>query len=159
MAEPPTEYARHPWPRQLLCWLWASPATVVGLIVGAMGLCTGGKVRRIGPTLEVWGGAVTVLLQSRFVHARGMTLGHVILGVSDSALETIRPHEWVHLRQYERWGPLFLPAYLLSSAVLWLAGRDAYWENPFEVEAYEADRQREHRITDVATTPASDADS
>ena len=142
MAEPPTKFARYPWPRQLFCWLWASPASVIGLIVGAVGLCTGGKAKRIGPTLEFWGGAVSGLLQSRLIHARGMTLGHVILGVSDTTLESIRPHEWVHVRQYERWGPLFLPAYLLSSAVLWLAGRDPYWENPFEVEAYEADRQR-----------------
>ena len=132
----------HSWPRQLLRWLWASPASVVGLIVGAVGLCTGGKAIRIGPTLEFWGGAVSGLLQSRFIHARGMTLGHVILGVSDSTLEAIRSHEWVHVRQYERWGPLFLPAYLLSSAVLWLSGRDPYWENPFEVEAYAEDRRR-----------------
>jgi hypothetical protein len=41
----------------------------------------------------------------------------------------------VHVRQYERWGPLFVPAYLVSSLVLWLRGRDPYWDNPFEVEA------------------------
>ncbi len=145
MSAPPTESARRPWPRQLLCWLWAAPASLIGLIVGTVGLCTGGKAQRIGPTLEFWGGAVTGLLHSRFIHARGMTLGHVILGVSDSDLETIRLHEWVHVRQYERWGPLFLPAYLLSSAVLWLVGRDPYWENPFEVEAFDADRQRASR--------------
>ncbi len=142
-AEPTTEYPPRRWPWQLLCWLWASPASLVGLVAGMVGLCTGGSIQRVGPTLEFWGGAVSGLMQSRLVRARGMTLGHVILGVSQPALESVRLHEWVHVRQYERWGPLFLPAYLISSAVLWLAGRNPYWENPFEVEAYEADRRRD----------------
>ena len=132
-----------PWLLQRFLWLWASPASAIGLSVGLLGLCTGGTVRRVGPTLEFWGGAVTGLMNSRLIHARGMTLGHVILGVSGLTLESIRPHEWVHVRQYERWGPLFLPAYLLSSALLWIAGRNPYWENPFEVEAYDEDRRRE----------------
>jgi hypothetical protein len=71
-----------------------------------------------------------------------MTLGHVILGRSPSALDFVRYHEWVHVRQYERWGPLFLPAYL--SCWLWLTvnGRDGYRENPFEIEAFEKDWDR-----------------
>ena len=137
------EPVHRPWPIQLWCWVWASPASVLGLFVGGVGLCAGGRVRRVGPTLEFFGGAVTQLLQSRFFQARGMTLGHVVLGVSGPTLETIRPHEWVHVRQYERWGPLFIPAYVLCSGLLWVAGRQPYWENPFEVEAYAADRQRE----------------
>jgi len=43
----------------------------------------------------------------------------------------------VHVRQYERWGPLFGPAYLGCSLVLWLMGKRAYRDNPFEVEAYD----------------------
>ena len=65
-----------------------------------------------------------------------MTLGHVILGQNAQCLERSRRHEQVHVRQYERWGPLFLPAYFLLSLGLWLRRRDAYYENPFEVEAY-----------------------
>ncbi len=141
-AESLVKSAHRPWPLQLVYWLWASPASLVGLFVGGIGLCSRGQVRRIGPTLEFWGGAVSSLLRSRFIHARGMTLGHVILGSSDIELDHVRSHEWVHVRQYERWGPLFLPAYLLSSAVLWLAGRDAYHDNPFEVEAFADDRRR-----------------
>ena len=45
-------------------------------------------------------------------------------------------HEMVHVRQYERWGPFFIPAYLACSLGLWLAGKDAYRDNPFEREAY-----------------------
>lgn len=65
-----------------------------------------------------------------------MTLGHVILGQSLADLEAARRHEWVHVRQYQRWGPLFLPAYLGCSLYLWWMGRDFYRDNPFEIEAY-----------------------
>jgi hypothetical protein len=51
-------------------------------------------------------------------------------------LDFCRSHELVHVRQYERWGVLFIPAYLLCSLVLWLTGRDPYRDNPFEREAY-----------------------
>lgn len=86
---------------------------------------------------------MTTLMNSRFVNASGMTLGHVIIGVSGARLESIRPHEWVHVRQYERWGPFFIPVYLLSSALLWLKGRHPYWDNPFEIEAYQSDLRRD----------------
>ena len=65
-----------------------------------------------------------------------LTLGHTILGQTDAALDISREHEMVHVRQYERWGPLMGPAYLGCSLVLWLAGRRAYRDNPFEREAY-----------------------
>jgi hypothetical protein len=65
-----------------------------------------------------------------------MTLGHSILGQSAAALDIARDHEHVHVRQCERWGPLFPFAYLGISLWLWLIGRDAYRDNPFEVEAY-----------------------
>jgi hypothetical protein len=45
----------------------------------------------------------------------------------------------VHVRQYERWGPFFIPAYLLCSVWLMLRGYNAYLDNPFEVEAYAID--------------------
>lgn len=44
-------------------------------------------------------------------------------------------HELVHVRQYELWGPLFVPIYLIAS--LWAHGRggNAYRDNRFEVAA------------------------
>ncbi len=68
--------------------------------------------------------------------ATALTLGHVIWGQSPEHLDAARSHEHVHVRQYERWGPLFLPAYLGTSLFLWIRGRPAYRENPFEIEAY-----------------------
>ena len=122
----------------ILCYLWASPWTLLGLLVGLAGVATGGHARRRGRILEFYGGAVTWLLR----HLPGgpattaMTLGHVVLGRSGAALDVARQHEMVHVRQYERWGPLFVPAYLLCSLSLWLTGKDAYRDNPFECQAY-----------------------
>lgn len=65
-----------------------------------------------------------------------MTLGHTIIGQDRVALDVARDHEQVHVRQYERWGPLFLPAYLGCSLILWLRRRDPYRDNPFERAAY-----------------------
>jgi hypothetical protein len=66
---------------------------------------------------------------------RAITFGHVILGVTAEDLACSRDHEHVHVAQYERWGILFFVAYPAASAWQWLAGRGAYWDNPFEVEA------------------------
>ena len=125
----------------ILSYFWALPWTLLGLLVGLFGLLTGGRARRRGRILEFYGGAVTWLLRRLpgGPFAMAMTLGHVVLGQTDAALDIAREHELVHVRQYERWGPLFVPAYLLASLVLWLRGRDAYRENPFERQAY-----REH---------------
>jgi len=40
------------------------------------------------------------------------------------------------VQQYERWGPLFVPAYLGSSLLQWLRGQDPYRSNWFEREAF-----------------------
>ena len=68
-----------------------------------------------------------------------MTLGHVVLGRDRFLLEATRPHERVHVRQAERWGPLFIPAYLAASLIQLMRGKRPYEDNPFEVEAYQVD--------------------
>lgn len=120
----------------LLSLLWAAPWSLLGISVGLLGVVTGGRVQRVGPALEFHGGAVSWLLRRCPNYPCAMTLGHTILGVTDAALDIAREHEWVHIRQYARWGPFFVPAYLLFSAILWLQGKDAYRDNPFEREAY-----------------------
>jgi hypothetical protein len=121
--------------------LWALPYTCVGLVIGAIGLCTGGRARIRGRTIEFWEGGVkwfvTHLPHGQFTMA--LTLGHTILGQTEAALDICRGHELVHVRQFERWGPLMGPAYLLSSLYLWLVGRNPYRDNPFEREAYDTD--------------------
>jgi hypothetical protein len=126
---------------QLWRLVWASPGSLVGLTLGLVGLCTGGGVRRVAHTLEFHGGFVHWLLKHTPVDAGAMTLGHVVIGRTAEILDSAREHEWVHIRQYERWGPLFIPAYLGCSACLWLMRREAYRGNPFEREAFEHDRR------------------
>jgi hypothetical protein len=65
------------------------------------------------------------------------TLGHTVFGQTDAALDISHDHERVHVRQFERWGPLMGPAYLGCSLVLWLKGRRPYRDNPFERQAFE----------------------
>ncbi len=123
----------------VVAMVWASPYTLLGLLVGTIGLCTRGRVRMRSNVVEFYGGGVKWLLQ-RFPGGQfplAITLGHTILGQTDAALDISRDHELVHVRQYERWGPLMGPAYLGCSLVLWLMGRRAYHDNPFEREAYE----------------------
>ena len=125
---------------RILLYIWAAPATLLGLLAVAAACLTGGSARVIRGVLEVHGGFVTSFLRRGlpFVGSgAAMTLGHVILGQDSRCLEASREHEHVHVRQYERWGPFFLPAYLSASVVLWLRGRDPYYDNPFEREAYE----------------------
>ena len=126
--------------RLLRAWaiLWASPASLLGLAAGLSGLATGGGVQHCGRVVEFWGGAVTWLLRHfpLLKGAAAVTFGHVVLGQTPGDLESCRDHELVHVRQYERWGPLFLPAYLGCSLVLWLCGRNYYLDNPFEVKAF-----------------------
>jgi len=129
---------------RILGILWASPYTLMGLMLGAIGLCTGGKMRVREGAIEFYGGAVRWLIMHNplgdFTFA--LTLGHTILGRTDAALDISRSHERVHVRQYERWGPFFGPLYLLASLGLWITGRHPYHDNPFEREAYERDEKK-----------------
>ena len=123
---------------RFLATIWASPYTLLGLILGMVGLCTGGHARIRGRTIEFYGGGVKWLLQ-RFPNGQftlAFTLGHTILGQTVASLDISRDHEMVHVRQFERWGLLMGPAYLGCSLVLWLMHRRPYRDNPFEREAY-----------------------
>lgn len=71
------------------------------------------------------------------IHVRALTLGHVVLAQSLADLNSTRSHEFIHVLQYERWGPFFLPAYFGCSAWLKLQGKNPYFDNPFEIEAYQ----------------------
>lgn len=123
----------------VLAVLWAGPWTLFGLTIGGLALLTGGGVRRSGRVVEFWGGFAAFYLRW-FPLIRGasaVTFGHTVLALDAAASEATRRHERVHVRQYERWGPLFVPAYLFHWARLRLAGKDPYRDNPFERQAFE----------------------
>jgi len=128
-----------PSPRRVLALLWALPTTVIGLLPAAVALATGGRVARRDGVLEVRGGWLSGAIRSLPLLRSGgaVTLGHVVLATSRAALAATRAHERVHVAQCERWGPLFLPAYALSSLWAALRGRDPYRANRFEREAFQ----------------------
>ncbi len=96
----------------------------------------GARPRWVGHTLEVSGGRLAQWMAGHGPFGVvAITLGHVILGRDESTLQVLRAHEQVHVRQYERWGPLFVPAYLANSAWQWLRGRHPYLDNRFERQA------------------------
>src|SRR6266481_4181089 len=117
---------------------WTSPWTLIGLAFGFIALVTGGGWQRVGRVLEFHGGLLQRLLRRVPIAggASAMTLGHVVLARTSADLDRSRRHELVHVAQYERWGPFFVPAYFACSAWMWLRGYDAYLDNPFEEEAY-----------------------
>lgn len=122
---------------RLLMLVWVSPNSMVGLLIGMTGLATGGRAQIRRGCLEFSGGLVCWILKRLPPGGvLAMTLGHIIIGQTESGLSVARDHEHVHVRQYERWGPFFVPAYLSCSFFLWLQNRDCYRENPFEIEAY-----------------------
>ena len=134
---------------KILWIVWTAPNSLLGLLVGSLALWSGGGVQIRQGCLEFYGGWVAALL--RRIPAQSpiaaMTLGHTILGLDRPMLKRVRAHEQVHVRQYEHWGPFFLPAYLGCSFVLWLRNRDPYMENPFEVEAYAISDPRQSNST------------
>jgi hypothetical protein len=127
----------------MLRLLWALPWSLLGLSFGLAALATGGRSQRVGRVLEFHGGLLERLL--RWVPIAGgaaaMTLGHVVIARTAADLDRSRRHELIHVAQYERWGPLFVPAYMACSAWLWLRGLDAYLDNPFEEEAYQGEQE------------------
>jgi hypothetical protein len=118
-----------------LVYTWAAPTTAVGLTAGVLTLCTGGHVQRRRGALEFHGGFSRWFLSRRSVMASAMTLGHVIIGRDCECLDACREHEQAHVRQVERWGAAFIPAYLLASAYAMARGEHYYYDNWFERDA------------------------
>jgi len=107
--------------------LWATPASLVGLVLSF--LFDRRYLRRGIVVAE--GARWPRRLGWRY---RAITFGHVVLSVDAIDEGTFR-HELVHVRQYERWGPLFFLAYPLASLGAKLRGGHAYRDNHFEVAA------------------------
>ncbi|WP_291008911.1 signal peptide prediction [Hydrogenophaga sp.] len=141
MARTPASPASTPRLVRALRLAWASPNTLLGLVLGSIWWLGGARPRQVDGVLELAlkASAQPTRLSPWRLPFGAITLGHVVLAVDQASLDQWRVHERVHVAQYERWGPLFLPAYLGSSLWQWLCGRDAYWDNPFEVEARRAD--------------------
>lgn len=117
--------------------IWAAPCSVVGGVLGAGVVLLGGQVKPSHGTLEFTfrNSDESCGKLSRSLPFRAITFGHVIIAVTENDLQHSREHELVHVRQYERWGMAFFVAYPASSLWQLLRGRDAYWNNCFEIQA------------------------
>ena len=107
-----------------------------------------GDVRAVlveDPRIGLWFRAQAIPVQAQ-------TLGRYVLSRNSLTPDTLA-HEVEHVRQWERFGPLYLPLYFGSSALVALRGKRAYWDNGFEVAARErAARDTLGRI-EAATLP------
>jgi len=110
--------------------LWASPASLVGALLAPFF-----RSRRVSSGVLLCEGASwPTRLGWRY---RAITFGHVVLCV-DELDDALLAHELVHVRQYERLGALFMPAYLWASTAAWLRGGHYYRDNRYEIEARHA---------------------
>ncbi|MEP6475309.1 MAG: hypothetical protein ABJC74_16405 [Gemmatimonadota bacterium] len=128
---------------ELLRYGWAAPTSLIGLGLAGLATLTGGHATVVAGVLEVEGGAVRHLLRHATLlqgGAAAMTLGHVVVAQDPAALAQCRSHERVHVRQAERWGPAFLPAYAIASLLAALRGGHFYRDNAFELAACREER-------------------
>src|SRR5262245_51056266 len=118
---------------QPLLYIWVAPASFIGLLPLPLLLAQRGNIKLVDGVLEAHGGIVTRLLRRGLPWVgpgAAVTFGHVVWGCDQGCLDETRDHERVHVRQYERWGPLFIPLYLLASAIAGFRGLDPYRDNP-----------------------------
>jgi hypothetical protein len=144
-------------PVRALAYLWALPCTVIGVLAGLIATLFGAHLRlHLGilevtllPGTKAFKGTedTTGLWPSRASRwpFTAITLGHVVLASDAQQMHLLRAHERAHVAQYERWGPLFLLAYPLSSLLQLMRGRHPYFDNHFEVQARAVEAQAASR--------------
>jgi hypothetical protein len=94
------------------------------------------QVRYCGGVWLAWGGALPWLLRHHPVGAvAAAAMGRVIVAGDKATLRRHLRHEWVHVRQFVRWGLLFPLLYFLELLRQVFRGKSAYWHNIFEREA------------------------
>jgi hypothetical protein len=122
----------------MLRYTWASPNTLIGLLFVPSAIFPRGRLRLVDGVLEAHGPLISVVLRRCVPLAGGaaaITFGHVVLARDRWSLEAARAHERVHVRQYEIWGPLFIPAYVIAGLWALINGTGAYAGNYFERQA------------------------
>jgi hypothetical protein len=118
----------------LLGYAWAAPYSLLGLLFGLTAVLLGARAHLHEGVIEFGLSAGRSRLRAPFGFS-AITFGHVILGIDEATLAAVRAHEQVHVRQYERWGPFLVPAYLFAALWAVLRRRHPYRDNHFEVAA------------------------
>jgi hypothetical protein len=121
----------------LLAYVWPMPCTILGLLIAAIPFTGTRHVFIYRGTIAIVGPGIGRLLARAPITggAAAITFGHTILAQSREAFLLTFEHELVHVRQYQWWGPFFLPAYGINSLWHWSRGDDAYLDNDFERQA------------------------
>ncbi len=125
-------------------YLWALPNTLVGLLFVPSAMLPGNRMQVLGGVVEIHGPLIAAILRTCVPipgGASAITFGHVVLACDGAALEATRRHERVHVRQYEIWGPAFIPAYLVAALWALMRGTGAYAGNHFERDARRCDTE------------------
>ena len=104
--------------------LWASPNTLVGLAFGALGLPFGARMGRgdgailfLDHPAMSWIPPCAITFGHCVIYRRGVGPDDPVRRYDKQGWQRVGDHEGAHVRQYERWGPFFLPVYLASA--LW----------------------------------------
>jgi hypothetical protein len=128
--------------------VWALPVSLFALPLLPLAIYRA-KWRVCDGVLEVTSPALSWFLHGPWFRAlsggsgfAAATIGHVIVARDARCMDACRTHEHAHVRQVERWGPLFPFAYVVAG--LWIAFKKRDWnayyqDNPFEVEARDAE--------------------
>jgi hypothetical protein len=116
-----------------LGFIWTSPNTVIGLVLGFLTFQRP-RVAHGALLFDRTPRGLTALMPR--LNRSAMTVGFVILSARPLT-GTLLAHELHHIRQYEAWGPLFIPVYFL------LAIGFGYRRHPMEVRAQIAAGERE----------------
>lgn len=138
-----------------LRYVWVLPVSLLGLVLVLIAYLSGGEVRRVAGVLESAAGWPAWLLCRGLPFSgpvAAITLGHVVVGVTQEALSYTRVHERVHVRQFERWGAFFLVLYPLAGGIAWVKGGNPYLDNVFEREARAAESAASHPTTARSNT-------
>jgi hypothetical protein len=117
---------------------WRSlPGDLLGLVVlHGLGIGAPNRVHDAGDVvaLVVEDRRVERYFRFGLIPTRAQTLGRYVFATYPLDPETMA-HECEHIRQWQRLGPLYLPAYFASSALAFARRRKPYWDNAFEAAA------------------------
>ena len=129
-------------PTTIFKYVWASPASAIGVCAACFASLCGAKISRVSGVLEVSLAPRAAVLRNvvACLPFAAITLGHIVIARNTQEQAALRTHERVHVAQYELWGPFFLLAYPLESLFQLLRGRQPYLDNRFEIAARAACR-------------------
>ncbi|HEV3475406.1 MAG TPA: hypothetical protein VG602_08575 [Actinomycetota bacterium] len=111
-----------------LLYVWTLPNTLLGLVLGALSF----RRPRVVAGVLAFEGSTGSLWVVRRLRRSAVTYGHVVLSVP-TLRGALLAHELHHVRQYERLGIFYIPAYVL----IWLV--TGYRRHPFERSARRAE--------------------